>query len=245
MKAMVRTFCAGVILLYTPWVLATYDAEVAITEQTLNNIVDTLGKLSDSGFYQPMRHVLETGFEFCQPVDRTACSVNEGSESGLIQRSGAPLVLCTTQGNQSFIVPVMDPIYWHWWISNVRFSIRNSKMFLDVNLTAMVGEQETVFQKQIPASLVFNEATDQIRIKISKSKATLTTRAAGRIHTLTEINFDRLFSLSVPIESQLVTVPQLNGGSNVHVTSFVRGLEGVAYDSDAVVARINVGFRRD
>jgi hypothetical protein len=214
-----RTLLASVLLTLAAGAAAAQDFELELTEQSLNRLVGRLGNPSDGGIHQP--NVLSgLGLSACVSIGTldcagaantvstaTAAAAATGKTAG---RQQVKLSSCVGPDGQRVIVPASESVAWQWWITEARFLVTAQQLRFAATVVSRVAGKWHSEQREVPATLRFDVASQRLRMEVSAFKVPVLT-AGGASETLAEVDVARHMSFAIPIGEQSFEVRDLEG----------------------------------
>ena len=217
---------------------AQQNATLEVTQAALNKLAGQLGAIGDSGFYQPTKSVVTPSrFAKCVSVGYLDCP---GDPAGRGAFGKVPLVRCIDPAGSSRIVPAADPVAWQWSVQSATFTISSGSMTFNVALQVKLGTQTTTINNSAHAYVSFDQVANRVRLSINPLTVPIDYLAAGRTYTITTVDLAQLYSFSIPIDPQAITL-QMPGGATRTLTAHALSVIP-QYQSGKVVLAINVGF---
>jgi hypothetical protein len=189
------------------------NATFEVTESALNRLLGRVGNISKSGVYQPTS-------VFQSPVVFRECFAGAwldcpGLSGDLGYRGNQiPLGFCRTVGGGFALVPVGPPIAWQWWVTDAHYTIASGSMSLTATVKTRVGATENTVTRTVPASVVFDSSEKRLRIKADPFTVPLQAPNQGTLVTVTQIDVAKLYTISVPLEPQTISIPSPNVNDN-------------------------------
>lgn len=229
------------ILLLLPVRAQSQNASLEITEETLNRLVGRLGTIAEAGVFQPTTGVtLPPLVEICFPLGFLECPLG-GSLDGLgFSDDRIPLLHCKEVGGGFHIVPDGPAVSWQWWVSEPHYTLTSGAMTFTATVYRRVdGVPKPAVTRTVPASVSFDPNTNRLRIQIDAFFVSLELPESD--FTLQpSVDVARLYSISIPIEPQNLSIPRPDGGSAT-VTARVVGITP-EYLAGRIRVRIDLGF---
>lgn len=215
------------------------NATLEVTQGGLNKLAGQLGALSDSGTHQPTKSVVTPSlFTKCISIGYLDCPLGPVGALGVFGK--VPLVKCVGPGGGSRIVPAGNPVTWQWWVRSAGFAISNGSMVFTATVESRVGTQSNTVTRSAPASVSFDPGTNRVRVNISPISVSVDYTSGGSSYTATTVDVARLYSFSIPIEPQTVTVSLPGGGTR---TLTARALSvSPQYLIGRILLTIDMGF---
>ena len=223
-------------VLLTPAVCSAENATLEITQGTLNRIIGRVGVISDSGKYQRMLDIITEGFEICDAVAVVDCPGLPGIDLDLGFGGGVQLLGCRTYGGGIAIFPSGEPVLWQWWITKPYFTLKSGSMTFTATVRSQVGGRINFTKRTVPASVSFNSTNNKLVINIDGFKVPLVHQGENA----TEVDVAKFYSISIPIQPQVFTVPMLDGTTKAVTASAVS--VSPEYLAGKIKVNVNVGF---
>lgn len=223
------------VVLSTP--AAAQNASLEISQDTLNRVAARLGTLSDSGIHQP-KHMLELPgfFTECAFFGFLECPGFPGFPGHRI-----PLARCQKTGGGIALVPSGAPVPWQWWVTEARFLLEAGALRFRADVRWRVGDQEgSSGPRTVDASIGFVAASNRLRVNVGAFTVPIQANFDGGPQTVATVDLARLYSLSIPIEPQVVSVPLPGGGSRTVMGRVISATP--QYLAGRVTIDLDVGF---
>ena len=236
MKIRLALILLPFLFLAPPALCVAENASLEITQGTLNRIIDKIGVISESGKYQYMQDIINEGFEVCDAVGVTECPGLPGAGLYPGFGGGVQLVGCKTYGGGITVFPMGEPVLWQWWITKPHFRLKSESMTFTATVRSQVGGDINFTKRTVPASVSFDSTSNRLVINIDGFSVPLT--YLGK--TATEVDVAKFYSISIPIEPQVFTVPMLDDTTKTVTATAVN--VSPEYLEGKIKVNVNVGF---
>lgn len=188
------------------------DSVLDLSEATLNKLLTRLGAFSHTGVAQAKIIATVPGvFETCHFIGFLDCPDMPGGALGL-QGNRIPLAMCRSVGGGISIVPVGEPVIWHWWISDVEFKVVSGSMTVTALVRARIGANKLAATRTGAATVRFDSGTDRLHVDVAPLTVAFPMMLAGETQML-EVDLAKRLSFSIPIEPQQMSLSLPEGGS--------------------------------
>ena len=242
MRARLTRIILAIIVVWPTLCLAQQDAELEITQDALNRLVNKLGVLSYAGVSQPMipLHIRDR-FQFCHHVGYMDCPL-PGGDLGF-GKYGIPIVICESHGGGASLLPAGDPVSFQWWVTNAYFTVEDGYMTFTATVRWRVGDTERTETRKVGASIYFETLTNQIVVIVDRFQVSLMIEVSGydELALVALVDIDKLYNLSVRVDPQEITVPLLDGTDKT-VTGKVLSLSPDYVPGRVILKNIDIGF---
>ncbi len=204
------------------------DATLLVPETMVNGLVGRLGAISDSGFYQPSQMMAAASLQNCQPFGFLGCSAAKGR--------GVPLLLCDAPEGGVALAASAGSVTWQWWIVNPHFTLTSGAMSFTATLRAQVAGQTSDVTNTVAAGVTFDPTTNALQIKVTPLQVPLQYEGA----TITLVDVAKLYSVSIPIEPQPLSIPMPDGSTKT-LTARAASVSP-RYEAGAIRVDVKLGF---
>jgi hypothetical protein len=246
MKSAVLTALA-VLSALSPSLLHAQDAELELTEQTLNKLVVAVGILSDSGVAQPYNLVEQTPdfYELCLPQQLGVfqCPLPEGPDvlpPGF--RGGSiELIVCRKRDGTYQVVPVGDPVVWQWWVTDPAIDIQQNRMYFTATVRTRVADRWESVTRTVRAGIEVDAASGAIEMTLSEPflVPVVAGEDVARVD-IASVNVAELYQLSLPIPPQTFAVTLPQGGTRQVTGRIASG--NARYENNRAIINFDVAF---
>ena len=234
----------GVVALLPPGASHAQDAELELTEQTLNRLVAAVGILSDSGVAQPYNLVEQTPdfYELCLPQQLGVfqCPLPDVLPPGFGGGS-VELIVCRKRDGTYQVVPVGDPVIWQWWVTDPAIDIQQNRMYFTATVQTRVADRWESVTRTVRAGIAVDTASNAIEMTLGEPffVPVVAGEDVARVD-IASVNVADLYQLSLPIPPQTFAVTLPQGGTRQVTGRIASG--NARYENDRAIINFDVAF---
>lgn len=205
MKALSRILILFALCIAAPAYAA--DPQLRITESTLNRMLSHIGTLADGGVAQLYSvHEQDPLLEICYPIGVMNCPGLDMPGLG-VDLGQIPLVACTKYGGGVNALPTGEPVSWQWWVSNAYLTVSANGMTFTATVLTRVGEKWAEETRTVDATIVFEQASNNLRLDIDDFKVTLATESAATRLDAGPVDVSGMYAITMAVPPQNFAVP--------------------------------------
>lgn len=202
--------------------LYAQDAELDISEQTVNDLLGTIGVLSRAGVAQPYNLVQQTPdlFELCLPqrIGYIQCPLPEGPNGGPpnfppgFDHGQIQLVVCRKRDGSVEAVPVGEAVPWQWWVFDAKVEMDRGHLSFTATVRTRVGDHVATVTRTVDASIQVDGPNGTVKLAVAPFSVPVESGDPNAPVDVTPIDVAALYALTLPVQPQTFDVRLPQGG---------------------------------